>query len=92
MTSLGYDSYQSYRQETNRRTPHTEERHKAKLDKKLSVLYRQKDYRALELIMELADTLLSDEDTERTMDIYFTASHLPKADRRHLEFCKAFLR
>ena len=57
MEAMGYPSYETYREETNRRMPETIEAHQKELAGKLAVLYQQKDYRALETIMELADVL-----------------------------------
>lgn len=92
MTCLGYPSYQDYREETNVRTPKTEEKHREKLVKKLDTLYKQKDYRALELITKLADELLQEENEDRALSVYSVTASLLRADERTMRICKAVLR
>ena len=75
MEKLGYTSYDEYRLETNRRVPKTQEAHKERLDKRLATLYRQKDFRALEAIMELSEALAG-EDENLYYDLYFATMGL----------------
>lgn len=75
MEKLGYTSYDEYRLETNRRVPKTLEAHKKRLDKRLATLYRQKDFRALEAIMELSEALAG-EDENLYYDLYFATMRL----------------
>lgn len=75
MEKLGYTSYDEYRQETNRRVPKTQEAYKKRLDKRLDTLYRQKDFRALEVIMELSEALAG-EDENLYYDLYFATMGL----------------
>ena len=75
MEKLGYTSYDEYRLETNRRVPKTQEAHKERLDKRLATLYRQKDFRALEVIMELSKALAGG-DENLYYDLYFATMGL----------------
>ena len=75
MEKLGYTSYDEYRLETNRRVPKTLEAHKKRLDKRLASLYRQKDFRALEAIMELSEALAG-EDENLYYALYFATMGL----------------
>ena len=86
MEFMSYTTYEEYRQETNRRQPMTEERFRNKLIKKIDTLYRQKDYRSLEMMMELADAL-QEGTKDRQMDMYCTVSNLLKADDIVLHHC-----
>lgn len=92
MKHLGYPDYQSYRTETNRHVPRTECGHKEELWERLSILYGEKDYRTLELIMDIAGSMSGCEDRERKEDIMFTISRLLKANARSVGLCKAVLR
>ena len=75
MEKFGYTSYDEYRQETNRRVPKTQEAHQKRLDKRLATLYRQKDFRALEVITELSEALAG-EDENLCYDLYFATMGL----------------
>ena len=92
MKAMGYTSYEEYREETNRRMPKTIEAHRKKLAGKLEVLYQQKDYRALETIMELVDVLAVDSNPERTTDIYWNVRDMMQATSMELEICRGLLR
>ena len=92
MEAMGYPSYEAYREETNRRMPETIEAHQKELAGKLAVLYRQKDYRALETIMELADVLAGGFNPERTTAIYWNVRDMRDATNMELEICRGLLR
>ena len=92
MEAMGYPSYEAYREETNRRMPETIEAHQKELAGKLAVLYRQKDYRALETIMELADVLAGGFNPERTTAIYWNVRDMMYATNMELEICRGLLR
>ena len=72
--------------------PETIEAHKKDLSGKLEVLYQQKDYRALESIMELVDVMASDSNQERVLDIYFIVRNFMQANDMMLEICRGLLR
>ena len=92
MEAMGYSSYEAYREETNRRMPKTIEAHQKKLTGKLEVLYQQKDYRALETIMELLDVMTDDSNLERNMTIYWNVRDMMYATNMELEICRGLLR
>ena len=92
MEAMGYPSYEAYRDEANRRMPETIEAHQKELAGKLSVLYQQKDYRALETIMELADVLAGGSNPERTTAIYWNVRDMMQATNTELEICRGLLR
>ena len=92
MEAMRYPSYEAYREETNRRMPETIEAHQKELAGKLAVLYQQKDYRALETIMELADVLAGGSDPERTTGIYWNVRDMMQATNTELEICRGLLR
>ena len=92
MEAMGYPSYKAYQGETNRRMPETIEAHQKELAGKLAVLYRQKDYRALETIMELADVLAGGFNPERTTAIYWNVRDMMLATNTELEICRGLLR
>ena len=92
MEAMGYPSYEAYREETNRRMPETIEAHQKELAGKLAVLYRQKDYRALETIMELVDVMTDDSNLERNMTIYWNVRDMMYATNMELEICRGLLR
>ena len=92
MEAMGYSSYAAYRGETNRRMPETIEAHQKELAGKLAVLYQQKDYRALETIMELADVLAGGSNPERTTAIYWNVRDMMQATNTELEICRGLLR
>lgn len=92
MEAMGYPSYEAYREETNRRMPETIEAHQKELAGKLAVLYRQKDYRALETIMELVDVLAGGSNPERATAIYWNVRDMMQATNTELEICRGLLR
>ena len=92
MEAMGYPSYEAYREETNRRMPETIEAHQKELVGKLAALYQQKDYRALETIMELADVLAGDPNPERATAIYWNVRDMMQATNTELEICRGLLR
>ena len=92
MEAMGYPSYEAYREETNRRMPETIEAHQKELAGKLAVLYQQKDYRALETIMELVDVMTDDSNLERNMTIYWNVRDMMYATNMELEICRGLLR
>lgn len=92
MEAMGYPSYEAYREETNRRMPETIEAHQKELAGKLAVLYRQKDYRTLETIMELADVLAGGSNPERATAIYWNVRDMMQATNTELEICRGLLR
>lgn len=75
MEKWGYTSYDEYRLETNRRVPKTQEAYQKRLDKRLATLYRQKDFRALEVITELSEALAG-EDENLYYDLCFATMGL----------------
>ena len=92
MEAMGYPSYEAYRDEANRRMPETIEAHQKELAGKLAVLYKQKDYRALETIMELVDVLAGCSNPERTTAIYWNVRDMMQATNTELEICRGLLR
>lgn len=92
MEAMGYPSYEAYREETNRRMPETIEAHQKELAGKLAVLYQQKDYRALETIMELVDVLAGGSNPERATAIYWNVRDMMQASNTELEICRGLLR
>lgn len=92
MEAMGYSSYEEYRVETNRRMPKTLEAHKKKLEKKLNVLYQQKDYRALEVVMELVDALADDSEPVKAKYVYWIVGDILEASESDLEICSSLLR
>ena len=92
MEAMGYPSYEAYREETNRRMPETIEAHQKELAGKLAVLYQQKDYRALETIMELVDVLTGGSNQERATAIYWNVRDMMQATNTELEICRGLLR
>ena len=92
MEAMRYPSYEAYREETNRRMPETIEAHQKELAGKLAVLYQQKDYRALETIMELVDVLAGGSNPERTTAIYWNVRDMMQATNTELEICRGLLR
>ena len=91
MEAMGYPSYEAYREETNRRMPETIEAHQKELAGKLAVLYQQKDYRALETIMDLVDVLACNFNPERAMDICWNVRNMMRATNTELEICRCLL-
>ena len=71
--------------------PETIEAHQKELAGKLAVLYRQKDYRALETIMELADVLAGGSDPERATAIYWNVRDMMQATNTELKICRGLL-
>ena len=92
MEAMGYPSYEAYREETNRRMPETIEAHQKELAGKLAVLYQQKDYRALETIVELVDVLTGGSNPERATAIYWNVRDMMQATNTELEICRGLLR
>ena len=92
MEAMGYPSYEAYREETNRRMPETIEAHQKELAGKLAALYQQKDYRALETIMELADVLAGGSNPERATAIYWNVRDMMQATNTELGICRGLLR
>ena len=92
MEAMGYPSYEAYREEANRRMPETIEAHQKELAGKLALLYQQKDYRALETIMELVDVLTGNSNPERTTAIYWNVRDMMQATNTELEICRGLLR
>ena len=92
MEAMGYPSYEAYREGTNRRMPETIEAHQKELAGKLAVLYQQKDYRALETIMELVDVLTGGSNQERATAIYWNVRDMMQATNTELEICRGLLR
>ena len=92
MEAMRYPSYEAYREETNRRMPETIEAHQKELAGKLAALYQQKDYRALETIMELVDVLAGDSNPERATAIYWNVRDMMQATNTELEICRGLLR
>lgn len=70
MQKYGYESYEDYRRETNARPPRTLKAHRRKLTEMLETLYRQGDFRSLEAILKLTETLATTEDGPLTLDLY----------------------
>ena len=94
MKFMGYESYEAYRHETNRRQPHTEDSFRKKLDEKIDELQRQRDFRSLEMLIELADALHGDEE-DREMNLYLTVRNLLTANQEQMHrifvFTRAYL-
>lgn len=91
MEAMGYPSYEAYRGETNRRMPETIEAHQKELAGKLAVLYQQKDYRALETIMDLVDVLACNFNPERATAIHWNVRNMMQASNTELEICRGLL-
>ena len=91
MEFMSYENYDQYRKETNRRQPHTEKRFREKLDKKIDGLYMQRDYRSLEMLIELVEALQQG-DEDQQMDLYFTVSNLLRADKEQMHRLFLFVR
>lgn len=88
MTAMGYQSYEQYREETCYRMPKTVENHQKKLTKAVAALYQQKDYRALEVLLHLAEALADDSiSTTRHADLYRLMADAPKATDSELCIC-----
>ena len=79
MQKYGYESYEDYRRETNARPPRTLEGHRRKLNGQLETLYRQGDFRSLEAILKLAETLAATEDGTLTLDLYCSVLDMTQA-------------
>lgn len=85
-----YSSYAEYRHETNRRMPKTIDAHQKKMTKALAPLYQHHDYRALEIIMELAEVMQTPEITENDTELLFVmrelcrAAHIVRADKLYI--------
>ena len=88
MEAMGYPSYEAYREETNRRMPETIEAHQKELAGKLAVLYQQKDYRALETIMELVDVLAGGSNPGRATGMHWNVRSMMRAGSTELEICR----
>ena len=91
MEFMAYESYEEYRIETNRRQPHTEDRFRKKLDRKIDELQRQKDFRSMEALIELVEALQQG-DEDQQMDLYFTVSNLLRADKEQMHRLFLFVR
>lgn len=92
MTALGYQNYEEYRQETSRRMPKTVEAHQKKLTKTIASLYQQKDYRALEALLILAEALADDSTTTaRHTDILQLMQRTPAAPDDRLRICNKLI-
>ena len=88
MTAMGYQSYEQYREETCYRMPKTVEAHQKKLTKAMAALYQQKDYRALEALLHLAEALADDSTScTRNADLYLLMAHAPTATDSNLHLC-----
>ena len=72
--------------------PETIEAHQKELAGKLAVLYQQKDYQALETIMDLVDVLAGDSNPERATAIYWNVRDMMQATNTELEICRGLLR
>ena len=72
-------SREDYRRETNARPPRTLEGHRRKLNGQLETLYRQGDFRSLEAILKLAETLAATEDGTLTLDLYCSVLDMTQA-------------
>lgn len=89
MNAMGYQSYEQYREETCYRMPKTVEAHQKKLTKTMATLYQQKDYRALEALLHLAEALADDSiSIDRHADLYWLVADAPKATDSALRICR----
>lgn len=86
-----YPDYEAYRKETCTRPPRSEAKHRERTEEIIETLYKQKNYRALELIWMLADELMSD-DADRVMNVWYIVRDLLRADKQLFRLCRSFIR